>query len=61
MPDERTPAERAVDRVRARDGRRGEVPAPRNAWIAERLERLNRKDALLRELGIIKPEGTNDD
>lgn len=51
--------ERALDARRRQDRRPSAEPRPRHAWIAERLEKLARKDELLRQIGYIKTEGEN--
>lgn len=46
--------------LNARQDRRpsAEPPPVRHAWIAERLEKLARKDELLRQMGYLKPDTT---
>lgn len=37
-----------------------EPPPPRNDWIRERLAKLARKDALLKQIGYTKPQRGSD-
>lgn len=45
---------RALDARRRQDHRQRAKPRPRHAWIAERLAKLEQKDALLRQIGFLK-------
>jgi hypothetical protein len=52
-------AKAARARLAAKDARPGAVKAPAGgppAWIQERIARLQKKNAILRELGILKEE-----
>lgn len=47
---------RAVERRQRQGHRPSAKPPVRHAWIAERLDKLARKDELLRQIGYLKPD-----